>query len=192
MPFPPSLMGHIIILFPNQIPSVLGPKELKAAFRREALAWHPDKFDAKYPQDPDPAVKAVWEARMKAINEANEVLKIAIEDPSWPHGTCPRAEESSNGGGQRGGGRGTSEGTYTLRVKSFEGTISGLLEGELTPHMVVQQLDTRSVRMNRQVTQLVAGLEIHKTPAHPKYNHHIHFVVEFNSRLYHNSSECVR
>jgi hypothetical protein len=175
--FPSRLIAHIHVLFPTQIPKPLGAAELKTAFRRQALLWHPDRM----PVGSHASIEAEWRAQMQRINLANTVLKEAVEDPSWTHG--PEQD------GQRGGQRGESQGTYTLRIHRFFGTISGLTKGELTTRLVEDQLDAKTLAIQREVLQLVVGMELHQHPAHPEHNHHVHFAIEFNERLYHKSSE---
>ena len=180
--FPSHLIPHIHVLFPTQIPKPLGVAEVKAAFRRQALLWHPDKM----PVGSEAAVEAIWREGMQKVNLANEVLKVAVEEPSWNHGP----EAAPNNRGQHGGCNGPSEGTYTLRIRRFCGTISGLTKGELTTRLVEDQLDATARAIGREVSQVVIGVELHKHPAHPRHDHHVHFAIEFNERLYHKSSEC--
>jgi hypothetical protein len=171
-------MPHIHVLFPTQMPKLLGAVEVKAAFRRQALLWHTDRL----PVGSDAAIAAEWKEQMQRVNLANSVLKAAVESPSWTHG--PKQD------GQRGGQRGQSRGSYTLRVHRFFGTISGLSKGELTARLVEDQLDAKALAIGREVLQLVIGVELHQHPVHPKHPEHVHYAIEFSERLYHKSSEC--
>jgi hypothetical protein len=95
---------------------------------------------------------------------------------------------AANNGGQRGRGGSGSNGDYILRVNRFEGTISGLRKGELTIRLVEDQIDQVVKSIDREVSQLVIGLEIHKNPRHAAFEEHVHFVLEVDRRLYHKSS----
>ena len=185
--YPEDLLKHILVIFPSQIPPTLDEADLMAAYRFQARLWHPDKV----PKGSEPAVGLEWDAKMKSINLAKEALLEAIKRPTWTHGRPPPDPEPGGRGGQRGRRNEGEPKAYTLRVKRFEGTISGLLQGELTPRSVELQLLERAQKMNRGIRQMVIGLELHKIPKHPMHDHHIHFVIEFSVRLYHNSSELL-
>ena len=178
--FAPSLLPNIKILFPTQMPNPLGMHEVNAAYKAQSLLWHPDRS----PCGADPSVRTHRLEHMQQINLAKEALTEAVSAPSWSHGH----KEPPPTDGQRGRHAGAAGKTYTLRVRSFGGTISGLLRGELTTRMVEDQLDAIAKAINRSINQLVVGLEVHKNPANPVHDEHIHFVVEFADRLHHTSS----
>lgn len=52
------------------------PERIRAAYRRLAKAWHPDKFTG------DPALQASATARMKAINAAYAALRSVPAGPT--------------------------------------------------------------------------------------------------------------
>jgi DnaJ-class molecular chaperone len=184
-PFPSHLLQHIQVLFPAQLPFTLGLQEVKDAYKVQVLKWHPDRC----PRDANDAVRREFAAHIQRVNEAKDVLNVAIADPCWRHGPASQGHKAPSGGGQRGSKRGPPDKEYVIRVARFAGTISGIAKGELTPRSVETQLDNRVVQMKREIVQLVVGLELHDEPADPLHDHHIHFVLEVDARLCHKSSE---
>jgi hypothetical protein len=184
-PYPSHLLAHIGILFPVQPPTHMGAHECRSAHHTQSALWHPDKA-------PSGCSQHILESRgrrQQLINQALEVLLIEVSSPHWSHN--PPSQASSDGG-QRGRGRGTAKGGYTLRTSWFEGTISGFKQGELTVRSVEAQLDAIIKKLNREIQDVVIGVELHKTPAHPAFDHHIHFVIRVDQRLCHKSGKCAR
>ena len=177
-PFPAHLQEHILLLFPGQMPKYLSTLCVTAAYREQALIWHPDRAH----DDANEAMIELMVERMADINLAKDVLVEATSDPLWPHSPPPE-------GGQQGSDPARPRGVFTIRSRWFEGTISGLKRGELTPRSVEDQLLAKLGELQRIVEGYAIGLEMHKNPADPNYDQHIHFVLKVTERLHHNSSE---
>jgi hypothetical protein len=176
--FPAHLQEHILLLFPGQIPRYLSEKNVSAAFKEQALVWHPDRA----PTDTSDAMLGMMVRRMTALNNAKDILDEAMSDASWQHSAPPA-------GGQQGSDPARPPGVFTIRAKWFEGTISGLKRGELTLRSVEDQLLEKCEELQREVEAYVIGLEKHQSPADPNYDEHIHFALKVKSRFYHNSSK---
>lgn len=142
------------------------------------MLWHPDRAR----EDATGAMIELMVERMAQINIAKDALVEATSDPLWPHSPPPE-------GGQRGSDPARPRGVFTIRSKWFEGTISGLKRGELTPRSVEDQLLAKCGELSRSIEAYAIGLEMHKNPSDPNYDQHIHFVLKVTERLHHNSSE---
>jgi DnaJ-class molecular chaperone len=142
---PTHLLVHIYTLFPAQVPRPLGLDQVKIAFKRQALLWHPDRR-------PRGADAAHWDDAMKKVNLARAILTEAVVQPCWPHGPAPPSQDggAANNGGQRGRGGSGSNGDYILRVNRFEGTIN--FRGSERVSSPSDLWRTRSIKLSSRLT----------------------------------------